>query len=60
VTALGDQRIIVELRETIDLDGHPLITHECLVFELDPDGLLGEISVYIRQAPKSGPGRSSP
>ncbi len=51
VTALGDQRTMVELRETITADGGALITHECLLFEIDADGLLREISVYIRQAP---------
>ncbi|MGA2836518.1 MAG: nuclear transport factor 2 family protein [Acidimicrobiales bacterium] len=51
VTALVDQRIMVELRETIEVDGRPLVTHECLVFDVDSDGLLREISVYIRQAP---------
>jgi predicted ester cyclase len=53
VTALGDQRAMVELRETITPDSGALITHECLLFEIDADGLLREISVYIRQAPQS-------
>jgi ketosteroid isomerase-like protein len=52
VTALVDQRIMIELRETIEVDGRPLVTHECLVFDVDPDGLIEEICVYIRQAPK--------
>jgi len=51
VTDLGDQRALVELRETVELDSGTLITHECLVFVVDPDGLLNEISIYIRQAP---------
>ena len=51
VTPLGDQRIMVELRETVDLEGTPLVTHERLVFDVDPDGLVAEIRVYIRQAP---------
>ena len=51
VTALVDQRIMVELRETIELDDCPLVTYECLVFEVDSEGLLGEIFIYIRQAP---------
>ena len=53
VTDLGDQRALVELRETIGQDRGPLITDECLVFEVDSDGLLNEISIYIRQAPQS-------
>lgn len=53
VTTLGDQRALVELRETVTPDGGALTTHECLVFEVNADGLLREISVYIRQAPPS-------
>ena len=52
VTELGDERALVELRETIDLDSGPFITHECLVVVVDADGLVGEISIYIRQAPQ--------
>jgi hypothetical protein len=50
VTGLDDQRAMVELRETVALETGPLITHECLVFTAGADGLLQEISVYIRQA----------
>ena len=52
VTDLGDERALVELRETIEVDSGPLITHECLVFVVDSDGLLSEISIYIRQVPQ--------
>jgi hypothetical protein len=52
VTELGVQRVLAELRETIDLDEGPLVTHECLILDLGDDGLLEEISIYIRQAPK--------
>jgi hypothetical protein len=52
VTDLGDERALIELRETIELDSGPFITHECLVFVVDSDGLLVEISIYIRQAPQ--------
>jgi hypothetical protein len=52
VTDLGDGRAMVELRETVELEKGLLVTHECLVFHVDTDGLLNEISVYIRQAPK--------
>jgi SnoaL-like domain len=53
VTELDDRRVMVELRETIQLETGPLVTHECLVFAMGPEGLLEEISVYIRQAPPS-------
>jgi hypothetical protein len=52
VMGLGDGRAMVELRETILVTGAPLVTHECLVFEVGPEGLLEEIFVYIRQAPR--------
>jgi hypothetical protein len=50
VTELGDRRAMVELRETIVVEDAPLETHECLVFDVDPDGLLATISIYIRQS----------
>jgi hypothetical protein len=52
VTSLDDQRAMVELRETIQLDSGPFVTHECLVFGVGSDGLLEDISVYIRHAPQ--------
>jgi len=51
VSELGPQRAMVELRETIGSDGTPLVTHECLTFDLDADGVLSEIAIYIRQSP---------
>ena len=50
VTQLGAQRAMVELRETIVVDGSALETYECLLFDADDDGLLAKISIYIRQA----------
>lgn len=50
VTELGERRAMAELRETIEVDEGPFVTHECIVFDADPDGLLLEISIYIRQA----------
>jgi SnoaL-like domain len=52
VSCLRDHRVMVELRETIDLDAGPLVTFECLVFAINSEGLLEEISIYIRQAPE--------
>jgi hypothetical protein len=51
VSQLSDDRAMVELRETIVLETGPLVTHECLTFEVGSDGLLAKIAVYIRQAP---------
>jgi SnoaL-like domain len=50
VTELGDERAMVELRETIVVDTAPLETYECLVFDADADRLLAKISIYIRQS----------
>jgi ketosteroid isomerase-like protein len=52
VSDLGERRAMVELRETIELEDGPLVTHECLVFDVASDGLIEEICIYIRQAPK--------
>jgi limonene-1,2-epoxide hydrolase len=49
VNELGNQRAMVELRETIVVDSGPLETFECLVFEVNSEGLLANISIYIRQ-----------
>jgi len=50
-TELDDVRAMVELRETIEQDSGPMVTHECLIFTTGADGLLVEVSIYIRQAP---------
>jgi hypothetical protein len=51
VTGISEQRVMVELRETIEIDSGPLVTYEVLTFDLDGQGLLEEICIYIRQAP---------
>lgn len=51
VTGIGDRRAMVELRETVELDGRPVVTHECLVFDVGSDGRLTDIAIYIRHAP---------
>jgi hypothetical protein len=53
ITELGHQRAMAELRETIEAEGGLLVTHECLVFDTDADGLLKEICIYIRQTQKA-------
>jgi hypothetical protein len=50
INELGNRRALVELRETIVIEGGPVETHECLVFEMGLDGLLATISIYIRQS----------
>jgi hypothetical protein len=53
VSVLSDRRVMVELRETVEIDKAPLVTHECLVMDADDDGLLAEVSIYIRQSKSS-------
>jgi ketosteroid isomerase-like protein len=46
----GDGRIVlVELSETVDdRDGRRLRTDEAVVFDLDGDGLISRVAVYLR------------
>jgi limonene-1,2-epoxide hydrolase len=48
VTDTGGGRVFVELRETVNVDGAPLLTHECLVFDV-ADGRIETVTIYIRQ-----------
>jgi limonene-1,2-epoxide hydrolase len=49
ITEVGDGRVLVELRETVEVDGEPLVTSECLIFALDER--IRRVSIYIRRAP---------
>lgn len=40
---------IAELSETIDMQGRPVRTPECLVFDLAPDGRVSRIAIYIQR-----------
>jgi hypothetical protein len=56
VTEVGQGRVFVELRETVEVDGAPLLTHECLVFDVVEDRI-ATVAIYIRQdtkAPRAG------
>ena len=48
VTEVGGGRVFVELRETVELDGVPLLTHECLVFDV-VDDRVARVAIYCRQ-----------
>lgn len=51
VLEVADGRTLVaELSETVEIDGKLLVTPECLVFELDPAGLIRHISIYIQRS----------
>jgi ketosteroid isomerase-like protein len=52
VTYVGDARVYAELSETVELDGKPMRTPEVLVFELNGDGRIACVDVFI-QTPKS-------
>jgi len=51
----ADRLVLVELTETVEVDGAPLETPEALVFELDQAGLIAHIAIYIQQLGKVPP-----
>ncbi|MDT5211152.1 MAG: hypothetical protein QOF67_3567 [Mycobacterium sp.] len=48
VTYVGDARAYAELSETVELDGKPMRTPEVLVFELNSDGRIARVDVFIQ------------
>jgi ketosteroid isomerase-like protein len=48
VTYVGDVRAYAELSETVELDGKPMRTPEVLVFELNSDGRIARVDVFIQ------------
>jgi hypothetical protein len=50
-----DRLVLVELTEVVEVGGEPLVTPEALVFELDEDGLIAHISIYIQQLGRTPP-----
>jgi len=48
VTYAGS-RAFAELTETVEVDGAPLETPEALVFDLDDDGRIARIGIYIQR-----------
>ena len=49
ISHTSDRVCYVELSETFHIDGVPTDYPECLVFELNPDGLINRVSVFIKQ-----------
>ena len=45
----GGSTVMVELNEKIEMDGKVIDTPECLVFDLDDDGLIARIAIYIQR-----------
>ncbi|MGX9789970.1 nuclear transport factor 2 family protein [Mycobacterium sp. MMS18-G62] len=48
VTYATDALVFVELSETVEVDGKSLRTPEVLVFELDGDGRIARVEVFIQ------------
>jgi ketosteroid isomerase-like protein len=48
VTYTSHQLAYVELSETVELDGKPVRTPEVLVFELNGEGRIARVEVYIQ------------
>jgi ketosteroid isomerase-like protein len=48
VYAEGGRLAVAELSETVDVDGTPLRTPESLVFDIDEQGLIRRVVVYIQ------------
>ncbi|HXX90823.1 MAG TPA: nuclear transport factor 2 family protein [Acidimicrobiales bacterium] len=46
---------VVELSETVELDGTPVVTPEALVVDLDGDGRIAHIAIYIQRLGESAP-----
>jgi ketosteroid isomerase-like protein len=55
VVGLDDRLVLVELTETVEIQGAPLDTPEALVFELDDAGLIAHISIYIQTLGRTPP-----
>ena len=45
---VSDARAYAELSETVDLDGKPMRTPEVLVFELNGDGRVARVDIFIQ------------
>ena len=48
VTYAGDGMAFAELAETVEVDGTPLRTPECLTFELADDGRIRRVEVFTQ------------
>ena len=42
--------VVVELSETVTIDGAALETPEALVFDLAPDGRIARVAIYLRRS----------
>jgi hypothetical protein len=49
------QVVVVELSETVEIDGTAVVTPELLLFDLDDEGLIAHIAVYIQRLGEAPP-----
>jgi len=54
VRALGPDAAVVELSETLDVKGVATEFPEVLLFELDADGRIRTVDVFVKQVPTGG------
>ncbi len=47
----ADRVAFAELSETVAVDGKPLVTAECLAFDLADDGRIARVEVFIQTPP---------
>jgi ketosteroid isomerase-like protein len=48
VTYVSDARAYAELSETVEFDGKPMRTSEVLVFEVNGDGRIARVDIFIQ------------
>lgn len=51
VGGTDERTAMVELSETVEIDDRSILTEEGLVFDLEPDGRIRKITIYIQRPP---------
>ncbi len=44
------RQAVAELSETVEVDGELLLTPEALVFDMDDDGLISRVAIYLSRS----------
>lgn len=60
IRELGPGSALVELSEILDVEGVRTEFPEALIFDLDQDGLISRVDIYIKQPPTRRAGEGSP